>query len=297
METIAFLPSLMQQAAVIIRHANTDQNTLLMYKFTFSLLVLMLALVSLPAQTTLPYYNGFNDSSEQADWTQYRLGPGSNPSYAWDFSQGELVHYYPVGGSQETDDWMVSPPFDFANGGTIDTLTYRFSGFGTPFGVDTIALYILTDHPHPDTATSQTIIRLYTDSTYLNDNVLKQDTSIQIPAHAGTSYLAFRYKTVVNWLDTYIDDLYIDGSSVSIEEDWLRQNLNIYPNPAHDKFEIALPPQVKLISIKIMSLTGQTIMSQSEVETRIDVSELSPGTYLVQMDTDKGVYYKKLLIH
>ncbi|MFK7923658.1 MAG: T9SS type A sorting domain-containing protein [Bacteroidia bacterium] len=267
-----------------------------MFKFTFSFFLFFLALSFLQAQTTLPYYTGFNDSSEQAAWTHYRVGQTTNPSYTWEFSLGELVHYYPVGGSEITDDWMVSPPFDFANGGTIDSLSYRFAGFGLPFGIDTIALYVLTDHPHPDTATSQTIIRLYTDSTYVNDNVMKKDTSIQIPAHAGTSYLAFRYKTTINWLDAFIDDIYIDGSSVSVEEDWLRQNVKIYPNPASDFVKIVLDPRVKLNALSITSLTGKSIDLEVNPNNVIDLSKMSPGTYFVRLDTNEGVYFKRLLI-
>ncbi|MEM6343902.1 MAG: T9SS type A sorting domain-containing protein [Bacteroidota bacterium] len=267
-----------------------------MHKFTFLAFCLMTSL-SLRAQTTLPYYTGFNDSSEQAGWTQYRLGAGSNPSYQWEFTTNSLLHFYPVGGTDVTDDWMVSPPFDFANGGMIDSLRYRFAGFGTPFGVDTIALYVLTDHPHPDTASSQTIIRLYTDSTYLNDNVWRTDSALAVPAHNGSSYLAFRYKTIVNWLDATIDDLYIDGSSVSIEQAWLAQNLRLYPNPSDGWVQLELSKQAAVEGVELLSLAGETIALEDQGNYTFDLRHLAAGTYFIRLQTEERIFYQKLMLY
>lgn len=262
--------------------------------FRYSLLMVLFGIsLSSFAQTALPYYTGFNDSSEQSGWEVYRLGPAQDPSYSWAFSAGNLVHFYPVGGSEETDDWIVSPPFDFTNGGMIDSLRYRFAGFGTPFGVDTIALYVLTDHPHPDTASSLSIIRLYTDSTYQNDNLWRKDSALQIAAHPGISYLAFRYKTVVNWLDTAIDDLYIDGSSVSIDP-LLQSQISVFPNPSQNKLSLRADPGVKIGSALLINLQGQSIAQYDEGFSRMEVGHLARGFYYLQVSSQRGIHTIKV---
>lgn len=256
--------------------------------------LLFLSTLMLGAQTPLPYATGFEDSTAQAEWVEYRLGPGSNPSYNWTYFNGELLHYYPVGGMQATDDWIVSPAFDFFNGGTIDSLNYKFAGFGTPQTGDTIALYVLTGHPHPDSANSQTIVRLYTDSTYANDNTWKTDTGLVIPASTELSYFAFRYKTIINWLDVSIDNLAIDGSSVAIET-ILSQQVKVFPNPVSERLTWELPAELKVQSISFFNMQGQKLETLRD-ENSLLLGGYVPGLYFLLLETNQGTIRKQILV-
>ncbi len=63
-------------------------------------------------------------------------------------------------------------------------------------------------------------------------------------------------------------------------------NFNIYPNPAQDRIVISSDYQLKTISI--FSVFGESVLEQSynQNETSIDVSQLSNGLYLVNIETD-----------
>src|SRR5688572_3988309 len=113
----------------------------------------------------LPYYTGFDNSTQQSGWMQFRTGYLGN--YQWGYSgQGYsapncLRHDYPVGSSSSdtTIDWFVSPAFDFAGGGMLDSLkivVYTISGSVQP--VDHIGIYLLTGSNNPSQATTVTLL-------------------------------------------------------------------------------------------------------------------------------------------
>jgi hypothetical protein len=67
----------------------------------------------------------------------------------------------------------------------------------------------------------------------------------------------------------------------------------LYPNPTADKFTIE-SNDLYITNITITDLTGKHILKSDKTE--IDVSHLSNGTYLVHIESDKGILTKKLII-
>ena len=80
-------------------------------------------------------------------------------------------------------------------------------------------------------------------------------------------------------------------------------NLEIYPNPAENEFElIFLLSSREDIQISILNSLGQEISNQiiedfiGQYKKRIDVSNLSKGAYFIQLKTTDKVYNKKLIL-
>lgn len=239
-------------------------------------LLAVLFSINLSAQTPLPYYTGF-ESGELEGWAEYNLGP-ENSLYTWQYSNGVLAHDYPVGGTLETHDWFVSPGFDFSGGGAIDSVSYRFSGFGTPIPGDTIGIYLVVGSQNPDEASELIMLREYTDSEYNNDFVWRVDTALTIPETPGISYIAFRYSTIVNWLVPGFDDLYISSNGTSTD-DIETTTLSAFPNPANSTlyFTSALSGEVE-----IYNLNGRLVQSLTvSGDKKIDISQLETGLYLL----------------
>ena len=247
------------------------------------------------------YYTGWDNASEISGWTQIRKGDAS--LYEWTFDASNpfspdscLAHYYPVGGSTPTDDWYVSPVFDFSLGGSIDSLYKNYSGFGTPMAGDTIELYLLAGNQDPDLAT-KTVLYSFTDSTYLNDSAWRKDSMIAIPATAGTSYIAFRYKTTVNWLDVKFDNLTLtalNSSEISVIE----PNIGIYPNPANQLVFLNLDQNFKenLSSIQLFDQTGRLVARFEPSQSTLDISNFEPGCYYLQFNSASTQISKQVII-
>ncbi len=96
-------------------------------------------------------------------------------------------------------------------------------------------------------------------------------------------------------LGSYID---FDNMSFqmfsSVESDEM-QNVSVYPNPANDMVTVE---NVSDASISILNMLGQEIITKKADSNRevLDVSMLVDGTYIIRIESAKGVYTQKLNI-
>ena len=254
------------------------------------------------SQTALPYFSGFDNVAEKAGWTEYRLGAvGLNKwSYSMSFAFSDpecLRHGYPVGGTELTDDWFVSPEFDFTAGAMIDSLRYSFTGFGTPMSGDTIGVYLLNGSPDPADATLITMLYSFTDSIYINDGVWRKTVPIDIPATTGQSYLAFRYSTVVNWLDTKIDNVSISGEPVGTNSAVLSNEVILaYPNPSQNYISLKMIDNLSITSLQLVDLQGRVVRNFETDQNILAIDGLAFGHYVLKIATDRGQVNKKIIV-
>jgi hypothetical protein len=250
------------------------------------------------------YSIGFDNSSENMEWTEYKFSPpGSN--YTWVISTDMpysgthcLAHYYPVGGTSLTDDWFVSPAFDFSNGATIDSLKYGFSGFGTPDAGDTVGIYILTGSRDPSLATSKVLLKDFRNTDYNNDGNWHSLNNVSIPSMSGNCYIAFRYSTTVNWLNVKYDDLYVTTSSAptGIKGVDSRTAVRVYPNPASSKICITGVDAKQLDLYNSIGRKVRTFQASSTLQ-EIALDDIAAGTYIYTIwNKDGNQYHGKVVI-
>lgn len=83
------------------------------------------------------------------------------------------------------------------------------------------------------------------------------------------------------------------SSSQSIED----VNLEIFPNPASAELNLK-STNTNIESVTVINLTGQILYVDKNVNSnlsKIDISSLAEGIYLIQVQTDKGLTTKKLV--
>jgi len=100
---------------------------------------------------------------------------------------------------------------------------------------------------------------------------------------------------IVNTSNNYYD-LYIAkiSSSTGISDNYFQSTYDIYPNPANDIITINTPAPV---NVEITSIAGQCVL-KTEVtadNATIDISNLTPGVYLVRIKTDEDIWVKKVI--
>ena len=69
---------------------------------------------------------------------------------------------------------------------------------------------------------------------------------------------------------------------------------NIYPNPTKDKFTIELNNSSVLKNVTIYSNLGQLVLTSKE--SIINISNLTSGLYILEIETNKGKSSKKLIV-
>jgi hypothetical protein len=84
---------------------------------------------------------------------------------------------------------------------------------------------------------------------------------------------------------------------VSFVDKLLSSQIVVYPNPSQTQIRVVVS-NIKLKEYKIYTLQGQQVSSQKfdEFTEVIDVSALDVGVYLLQIETQKGVAIKKIMI-
>lgn len=261
-------------------------------KKIFSICILYLAAGTLStAQTTpLPYFTGFENAIPP--WQIIRKG--ATPINNWiidihTYSGHSLYHGYPVGGTQATDDWFISPPFSFSSGGQIDSIRHFFSGFGNPQAGDTIALYLLQGNADPDLAT-RIILHDFRDAHYLRDNKWNLTTGITIPPASGNCHIAFRYRTINNWLDVRFDNLALSGSTTGADHIYRAgRDFTITPNPVEHK--LTIQTQLAFKWVTIYDMTGKNVYRQPFRST-LELGDLPAGTYFMELSDEqrKGIF-------
>ena len=81
---------------------------------------------------------------------------------------------------------------------------------------------------------------------------------------------------------------------VSIAENSTSNEIFAYPNPAQDQMTIFGVGEGKNMQASIYSVDGR-LVAQKTVTNRIDVSDLAPGAYILQLKNDKDVVVMKFL--
>lgn len=252
----------------------------------------MTAAHDLRAQTAMPYFTGFDNATQKNGWQLFRKG--ATGTYLWTYTTFEpysgtdcLYHDYPVGGTTMTDDWFVSPAFNLAAGGKLDSIRHYFSGFGTPGVNDTLAIYLITGNADPALATSKVLIHDFRGDKYNNDNTWRQTTNLTLPTAAGSSYLAIRYKTVNNWLTVKFDNIRLRSNAATgiAGPQRLTEIVSLFPNPATNA--ITIDTKADIAQTMICDLNGKIVYQQA-FRKHLDLGTFGNGLYHMTLTTRSG---------
>src|SRR5690554_3890359 len=115
----------------------------------------------------------------------------------------------------------------------------------------------------------------------------------------GTHTITYTYEDAEGCENSATIEIEVDGC-VGISTNDLNSQVVLSPNPSTDYVDVSVVGNNQVVSIQVISLEGKVMNTRTEAvdaqTTRIDVSSLSTGTYLVQLSTDNGTVTKKVVI-
>jgi len=100
------------------------------------------------------------------------------------------------------------------------------------------------------------------------------------------------------YLDYYCigsDEECLNGFLISSDEYLLQNKINIYPNPVGDVINIASLQGLKLHATQVYDLYGKLLIRETNNLKKIDISNLTDGLYILQVNTELGNIFKKIL--
>jgi hypothetical protein len=90
----------------------------------------------------------------------------------------------------------------------------------------------------------------------------------------------------------------ISGTFALSTDSFAMAGFKLYPNPADDIFAIELPNNLENLSVRVFDVLGKEVMQKeiSKLENKINISNLSPGNYLVKVTFEDKSYSTTLVI-
>lgn len=86
--------------------------------------------------------------------------------------------------------------------------------------------------------------------------------------------------------------VYSEDCSLGID-DFDTNELLMYPNPVATTLYIVT--QQPIYSLQVFDIKGQLILQRKEGTRQLDLSEWSTGIYFLQVETDSGILFQKIL--
>ena len=95
------------------------------------------------------------------------------------------------------------------------------------------------------------------------------------------------------------EEVVVSIGTVGIEDGELAE-ATIFPNPTTNLLNISIPTTVEgTIDLKVMDVAGNLIRAEVIVAgtTTIDVSDLAVGVYVLQLNTDQGLFTRRVIVN
>ena len=110
----------------------------------------------------------------------------------------------------------------------------------------------------------------------------------------GGPYRAATWSSLVYW--TMPTSVRLEGGDVIA-------NLDVYPNPSRDIFNISFTSEtIQDLRVRVLNLVGEEIISEDlqqyigEYTKQIDLNHHAKGIYLLEIETNEGVINKKMIL-
>jgi hypothetical protein len=176
--------------------------------------------------------------------------------------------------------------------GASATLTDRnFTGSGSTPNTDSAQNWTTTSNTVAGTVRTIVATRaLSTGDTSGSDFTFTNSTaSINLIWALGSSLTLSQHQTRGNG---------VTGTFALSTDSFAMAGFKLYPNPADDIFAIELPNNLENLSVRVFDVLGKEVMQKeiSKLENKINISNLSPGNYLVKVTFEDKSYSTTLVI-
>ena len=75
----------------------------------------------------------------------------------------------------------------------------------------------------------------------------------------------------------------------------LESAIKLYPNPISATLFLSVPEDVEVSEIQVFNTVGQLVFKRSTYDQSLSFQGLSSGMYFVELNTNRGKVFKKVL--
>ncbi|MBS3738912.1 MAG: T9SS type A sorting domain-containing protein [Psychroflexus sp.] len=133
---------------------------------------------------------------------------------------------------------------------------------------------------------------------YLFDNYT--DTEVELNENAINTYSFSKDQSITESVASNHFDIRFESTTLSTDE-FEKSGISVYPNPASNLVNINFSQNTdELEQIALYDLNGRLILTRklnsNDIEQQIDVSNLSSGVYILEINTVKHQYNTKVIV-
>jgi hypothetical protein len=196
------------------------------------------------------------------------------------------------------DSMLVGSNWYSTSGTYIDSLTSSMAcdsivtTYVNVFVIDTTLSFI------NDSIIAQSGYTLYKWKDCANDSTLQSSSSNVFVAEYNGSFKV----TITDLNNCDITSSCVDILTTALQSENVSNEIMVMPNPAHDDLYLRIGKFNRaMVKVNIQDLSGRTVLQSSELSSGIyakkyDVSSLSRGIYLMQIEVNGSKLSKKLVI-
>lgn len=93
-----------------------------------------------------------------------------------------------------------------------------------------------------------------------------------------------------------LDELQFHYAPLSTEKNQLKANFKIFPNPAKDIINVTYQDNLEITGIQLLDTSGKVVKIYRSTNRELDVSGMSSGIYLLNIQTNQGSINEKIWI-
>jgi Secretion system C-terminal sorting domain len=274
------------------------------------LLLLSLILIGLKGNTQIIYQENFQTitSLTTSGWTLYNDTNTPQGTYATIFPDAWNIVAWNAEGTNKTascpswftpaavaDRWLITPPIVVPSGtGTVNlTFKVRSHDPDVPFQ-DGYSLKLSTTNNVKTSFTVNLITVVNAPNTLISATAL---TTLDLSAYSGQTIRLAWINTSNDKNLLSVDDIKVEKSVLSTNS-FLDSKFSISPNPTNDFVNISNSENIKVPSIKITDLNGRVVKQSnfdSVSDIKMNVSDLSSGIYMMNINSNEGSVTKKII--
>lgn len=96
----------------------------------------------------------------------------------------------------------------------------------------------------------------------------------------------------------WVDDMTLNAGFIGIEEDYINENVSIYPNPATDFINISTPNLPENLRYAIFDMNGKQLLTGrvNGNNSQVDISTLASGVYGLVIQDDFNLIHRTRII-
>ncbi len=98
-----------------------------------------------------------------------------------------------------------------------------------------------------------------------------------------------------NYTITFIEADFIITATASIDDIIISNQIQLYPNPVSSFLNIETNNQLEIKEVYIYNILGSLVKKVNTIEESISLDELSTGSYMMKIITDKGISVKRII--